>query len=94
MNLHCLACIEAHVTFLTEQENGKHPAEEEAPEIREAYTLAPSWQTHTMMGQMMMTCVALPSCYEHLVPQKKSPMERSALAGGVLIPGPGNGPRP
>ena len=94
MNEKCLACIEAYATFLDAQAKGKVPPDQASPEIQDAITHAPSWQTHSIMGQMVMACVALPSCMDHLVPHHKTAQEKMALSGGLLVPGAGNGPRP
>jgi hypothetical protein len=90
----CLACYEELANFLGAQEEGKIPDDAERPVPEDAVTFAPAWQTKTIMGQMVMACIALPSCERHLVPQKRSAVEQSVMRGGVLIPGAGNGPPP
>jgi hypothetical protein len=76
MRLLCLQC-------LAEERQAKDKGEEEA-EAREAVTLAPTWASNAFMGQMVMACVAVPSCREHLNIQDKTPQQR-AMEGGIVL---------
>ena len=58
-------------------------------EIQEAITWAPSWQTQNIMGQVVVACVALPSCMNCLSPEEKSAAER-ATRSGLALPAPGS----
>jgi ferredoxin len=81
MELYCLTCI-------VEIASGNQEGEPEP-----AVTLVPSWQTQTSFGQVMMACVAVPTCRGHITITKKSPAERT-LGSGLIIPTPvvdGNG---
>jgi hypothetical protein len=56
----------------------------ELPEIKDSYTLAPSWQSQIVQGQMVISCVAVGSCLEHLGVKMKSAAERAAQSGLVV----------
>lgn len=78
----CLSCVgEFMMASRKAQANGEVP---ELPEIRDAITMAPSWQTKTTMGQMVMACVAVPTCMQHLGAQEKSALEKAADNGLFL----------
>jgi hypothetical protein len=49
--------------------------------IGEAITWAPSWQTVMMSGQMMVSCVAVPSCGKHLTNRQKTSAEKASSSG-------------
>jgi hypothetical protein len=72
-----------------EAEMAAHPL----PEIRPAVTFSPSWQQTqiaSQMGmQMVMTCVALPVCYEHIEVREKT-AEEKAMSGGKILPARGS----
>jgi hypothetical protein len=80
----CLGCISDYVA--AEQ---KGVPEADRPPIRDGVTLAPHWVNQTIMGQVMMACVAVPSCYVHLNVKEKTPQER-AVEGGIIIGGGGS----
>jgi hypothetical protein len=84
----CLSCIAEYQMALQDKEagvlhNGQEPV---IPAINFAVTMAPSWQQTQMMGQIVMACVAVPSCMGHLNTEKKSPIQR-ATASGLAIGG-------
>jgi hypothetical protein len=54
------------------------------PAIQVAATWAPSWQSQAVGGQMMMACVVIPSCFDHLSNRQKSPQEIAAGSGLFL----------
>jgi hypothetical protein len=63
----CNPCVAEYI----DARNKAGPAAEvtELPEIHDAATLAPQWQSQSSMGQMMFACVAVPVCMEkHLAP--------------------------
>lgn len=78
----CLACVSEHLAA-----RQKMP-DQDPPVIQDAITWAPSWQTKTMGGNVMMACVAVPSCLDHLSNEEKSPQQR-AMEGGILLGGSG-----
>jgi hypothetical protein len=84
--LYCLQCVSEVLQFEARQARGEIPELAAPPSLREAITLAPSWQQQSIMGQMVMACVAVPTCKEHLQVKEVSPQDR-ALLGGKLIPG-------
>jgi hypothetical protein len=84
--LKCLQCIGEYQLAVQDKEagvlhDGKEPV---IPEIRAAVTLAPSWQQTQMMGQLVMACVPLPSCMEHLTTKKQSAVQRATASGLAL----------
>lgn len=86
LGLMCLACVGALVEYEAKEAAGKLQEGDERPEVRPAVTLAPSWQQTQTFGQLMMTCVALPTCKEHIVMQEMSALAK-AVQGGRLLPG-------
>jgi hypothetical protein len=83
MNVSCLQCVGEYLLARDDREAGvlHDGAEPVIPEIRSAVTLAPSWQQTEVLGQLIMACVALPSCLEHLQTKKESTVERATRSG-------------
>jgi len=72
--LKCLQCIgEAQV----DKSDAAH-------EIRDAITLAPMWVTQAAGMNMVMACVAVPTCLEHIQTAEKTPQQR-AMEGGIIL---------
>jgi hypothetical protein len=88
MQCSCLTCIGEYQMAVKDKEAGVlHDGEvPKIPEIGVAVTMAPSWQQTQIMGQMIMACVAIPTCMRHLSTEKKSAIER-ATASGLAIGG-------
>lgn len=74
----CLSCINDYFQW---QQN---KPDSDPPEIDDAITWAPSWQSNSIMGQMYFACVMAPSCMRHLGIKQMTPEER-AIAGGILL---------
>lgn len=79
----CLQCCGEHILA----KNQGMP-ENSRPAINDAVTWAPGWQTKTTMGQVIMACVVVPSCMDHLDTKAKTPYER-ATESGLAIAGEG-----
>jgi hypothetical protein len=94
----CLQCIGEHKAEVHNRDGNRALAKargadyeeptEPLPPIRVAVTLAPSWQTLSAMGQMVMACVAVPVCFEHIAAHEKT-AEEKAVSGGLLLGRPG-----
>jgi hypothetical protein len=80
----CLPCISEWI----KAECPGGPDGEEFSKISESITLAPSWETKTMMGQMVMACVMVPTCLGHLGVKEKTPQEK-AMESGLFLGGNG-----
>lgn len=84
----CTACISEYLAAkmvhdaLVDKEGAEEPS---ADNIRDAITLAPAWQQLSMQGQLVVACVPVPSCMEHLTNNEKTPEQRLAEAG-LAIP--------
>jgi hypothetical protein len=85
MTIYCSSCCAERAVFEAQQLRGENHTSG-PPEVEEAYTYAPSWQQTMVMGQMIMACVALPTCKRHLQIKEMSPADRAVL-GGKIIPG-------
>jgi hypothetical protein len=59
---------------------------EQPPDPRDAITWLPAWQQQQVGQQMVMACVALPSCMEHIKINKPSP-QQYAMRSGLALPG-------
>lgn len=79
----CLDCIGNYKMTLARYEDG---SQEQLPQVNNAVTLCPSWQNTSIMGQMVMACVAVPTCAEHIGVTPKSPRQRAAESG-LIVPG-------
>lgn len=94
----CLQCIGEHKAEVNNRNGNRALAQargadyaeptEPLPPIRAAVTLAPSWQTMALTGQMVMACVSVPVCFEHIAAHEKS-AEEKAISGGLLLGRPG-----
>ena len=85
----CLQCVAEHKQAKTHQNGSAEGVNNtDLPEIRDAVTLAPSWQQQQIpcpMGpQMAMACVPLPTCSEHLTVGEQSLAQRAAASNLVL----------
>lgn len=87
-NWKCGTCIGEHLNFLVKQVKGEQPEDAQPPEIKDAVTLAPSWQSNMVMGQMVMACVPLPTCMGHIQVSELT-AEQRALLGGIMLGRPG-----
>lgn len=81
MSTKCLACTGQFVQASKQAVNGSVPV---LPEIKEAVTWAPAWQNTIIQGQMVISCVAVPTCMEHLGVEKESAAEIAARRGLAL----------
>jgi hypothetical protein len=84
----CLTCVSEYILANNKwlesgQPDGLEPVYEMM--VLPAVTMAPSWQSQAIGGQMAMACVALPSCLKHLGVREKTPMER-ASENGLMVP--------
>jgi hypothetical protein len=89
----CLSCVSEYILannnwVSSGQPDGEGPVYEAM--VEPAVTTAPSWQQQIMGGQMIVLCVALPTCMRHLGVREPTPMEKAA-ASGILVPSPQNG---
>lgn len=84
----CTVCVSEYLQAKSEWDMLVDKDEQPAPnkaEIRDSYTMAPSWQQKQIMGQLIVTCIPLPICLEHLAPAQLSVTER-ALQSGLAVP--------
>jgi hypothetical protein len=79
-------CLQCCGEYIQARDSGMPPAQR--PAIQMSATWAPSWQTHTINGQMMMACVVIPSCFDHLGNRQKS-AEEMAAGSGLFLGGSG-----
>ncbi len=75
----CLQCL-AEGKMAASEGNGSGPAP--APVANDAITLAPSWQMHQIGPQQVIACVAVPTCGDHLLVERKSALD---LSQGVVL---------
>lgn len=86
--LKCNTCVGEYLNFAVKKVKGEVPEEAVPPEIKDAVTMAPSWQSNMTMGQLMMACVPLPTCMDHIQVTELS-AEQRALLSGILLGRPG-----
>jgi hypothetical protein len=64
MDLKCVRCIEEYIQLSDEEK----ASGEAWSKVRDADTMLPSWQQKDIgMGQLILTCIALPFCIKHIV---------------------------
>lgn len=80
----CLDCIGAYKLAVARKEDGDDKVQ--IPPVYNAVTLCPSWQNTSIMGQMIVACVAVPTCAIHIGVTPKSAQQR-AVESGLIIPG-------
>jgi hypothetical protein len=61
--------------------NGQVPI---LPPVNDAVTWLPTWESTTIQGQLVMACVALPSCLDCCTIKNESPIERATKSGLAL----------
>lgn len=79
----CLDCIGEFMQWKQKHEKGEATQEEE-PIIELAVTMAPSWQSMSVLNQTFYACVSVPACMRHLEVKELTPEER-ATRGGILL---------
>jgi hypothetical protein len=84
MDFKCLQCVAVHKKFLADQNLGKIPEQFPAPVISDAITLVASWQQQVMAGQIVMACVTIPACMEHIEVEEMSAEQKSVMGGRLL----------
>jgi hypothetical protein len=82
--LKCLQCVSESIVHEAKIKRGEIPEGTTGPEERDGVTFAPSWQQQQVMGQMVMACVAVLTCREHLQVAEISPADQ-AVRNGRLI---------
>lgn len=81
-NIKCIRCIEVYV-----QVPDGPPKAEAWEAVQDAVTYVPSWQSKMVPpDQMVMACVTVPVCIDHVQVQKPS-VEQMAQRSGLAIPG-------
>lgn len=87
MDLKCMICVEEYLALPDDSE--AKLSGEAWLKVRDADTLAPSWQTYVAgPGQVVVACVTLPVCLRHITVKKQSP-EQIASRSGLALPGQG-----
>ena len=86
MELKCLDCVAQYKSFLANQNLGNTPEDYPAPVIKDAVTLVPAWQQQVFGGQIVMACVAVPTCMDHIQVSEMT-AEQKAVLGGRLLQG-------
>jgi len=86
MDTKCLNCVAIHKKFLADQALGTIDEKFPAPVIKTAITWVPAWQQQIFAGQIVMACIAVPVCEDHVEVAEMSP-EQKAVQGGRLLQG-------
>lgn len=85
----CLHCISEYMQKKIKEADGKDfslSAEELNINCNVGITLAPTWQQLNLGGgNIVMGCVAVPTCPVHLVQQ--TPQQAGRTQSGLLVPG-------
>ena len=84
MELKCLPCISQMRQHRQQVELGQIPADTPEPFVKEAITLVPTWQQQIVGNQMVVACVTVPACMEHIEVREPS-AEEKAIQGGRLL---------
>jgi hypothetical protein len=86
MDIKCLNCVAVHKKFVSDQTIGSIPEEFPEPVVNDAITYAPSWQQQVVAGTLVMACIAIPVCVDH-VEVAEMTAEQRAVQGGRLLQG-------
>jgi hypothetical protein len=82
----CLMCVSEYLV-LSEDEKIRIQADDQFDAVvQDAVTLAPSWQEHSIGGQPLVACIAVPACMGHLGIKKDS-IQELASRSGLALPG-------
>lgn len=85
MSYKCVKCIEEYINARVKAEaEGTEPPSPDT--LNDAITLVPSWQQQMLGQQLIVTCVTVPTCLNHIEKKEESPTER-ALGRGLMLPG-------
>ena len=84
----CMPCVtEYKVNREKEGEDGDATSIDMS-KLGDAITEVPVWQQQLIAGQLIVTCVTLPVCYDHIEAREKTEVEK-AVEGGHLLMGTG-----
>lgn len=75
-------CLQCCAEYIIARDSGM-PADQRPP-IQLACTWAPSWQSQSFGGQVVVACAVVPSCFDHLSNRQRSPEEMAASRGLIL----------
>lgn len=87
----CASCLGDYITAKSQIELGvmnTDGTEITLPELKDAITILPSWQTNNINGQIVMALCSLPCCLDHAMPKKESVQEKMTRSG-LALPGTG-----
>jgi hypothetical protein len=76
----CNPCVEEYLKL--------PDGEQDWNNVNDADTYVPTWQTKTMMGQMLAGVISTPVCKKHIVMAKPNVQEQAAR-NGIILPGGG-----
>lgn len=77
--IYCLQCCAEYIAT----RDGGMPVDQRPP-IQLACTWAPSWQSQSFGGQVVVSCAVVPSCFDHLSNRPRSAEEMAASRGLIL----------
>jgi hypothetical protein len=86
----CSSCVSKKAQVEADLENGvlydgDTPV---VPRVNMAVVWLPSWQTNSVQGQVLMACIALPSCLACTIHREDSIVEKMTKSG-LALPGAG-----
>lgn len=86
-NTKCVHCVEGYTQAMERAgEDAQAYIQEYWSEVKDADTWVPSWQSAVPTpGQMVLACVSLPVCINHIQVNKPKP-EQIASRSGLLVP--------
>ncbi len=85
MSVKCVTCCGELLLFEARQVRGDIPENERPPQVDDAWTFAPSWQQQVVGAQMVMACVALPTCKRHMTAVELSAADKAVMGGKILL---------
>jgi hypothetical protein len=78
----CMTCVGE---IIQARSQGKEP---DNPVPNDAITFAPAWQEKLFQGTLVMACVTIPVCTDHIEFKEVTPLQ-SAINSGLMLPGMG-----
>lgn len=82
----CAGCVNDFLTVSMDIKNGiLHDGKEPTlPELNDAVTWLPNWQTQNMGGQVVVGVISLPTCLKHAGYKEETPAERATRSGLII----------
>lgn len=80
----CYVCVANHKLYRVKKENQTLPEGTAEPMVYDAVTMVPTWQQQQVGVQMVMACVTVPTCENHIEVKELSELDKVIQGGRIL----------